>query len=133
MTTQRMNLQAFVDDFLEAHRHMDDVRYCWILGAGASVSSDISAGAAFAQKWFDQVHRAERIDGETLEQFADRLPKEAKKYGIDLDGLDFRTPARHYSALYDYRFRDDATRGFAQLETTMRGKDPGLGYAVLAR
>ena len=133
MATQRVNLQAFVDDFLEAHRCMDHVRYCWILGAGASVSSEISAGSVFAQRWFEQVYRAERIDGETLEQFARRLPKETSKHGIDLDSFDFMNPGMHYSALYDYRFRDDAARGFAQLETTMRGKDPGLGYAVLAR
>lgn len=133
MATQRINLQAFVDDFLFAHQNMEAVRYCWVLGAGASVSSDISAGAVLAQKWFDQVYRAERFDGETLEQFAQRLPEEARKHDINLNGFDFRIPGINYSALYDYRFRDDAARGFAQLETTMCGKDPGLGYAVLAR
>lgn len=133
MAALRMNLQAFVDEFLEAHRLMEDVRYCWLLGAGASVSSDIAPGETFARRWLDQVYRAEKLDGESLEDFARRLPTESQLHNIDLGDFAFQSPGTHYSELYDYRFRDDPARGFAQLEDAMRGKDPGLGYAVLAR
>lgn len=133
MPAKRMNLQAFVEEFLEAHRLIEDVRYCWILGAGASVTSEIAGGEAFARRWFEQVYRAEKQDNETQEDFIKRLSTEAREYGIDLSDFSLQLPGTHYSELYDYRFRDDPARGFAQLEDAMRGKDPGLGYAVLAR
>ena len=122
MRATRLNLQAFVDEFLEADKLMQDKPYCWILGAGTSVSSGIPAGGYFAGRWFDQIHRREKNDSESTADFAKRLPALAKEHHIDLDGFDPARPALHYSALYDYRFRDDVARGFAQLEEAMRGK-----------
>lgn len=90
-------------------------------------------GEVFARRWFEQVYRAEKLDTESMEDFAKRLPTEAQQRSIDLSDFSFQYPGTHYSELYDYRFRDDPARGFAQLEDSMRAKDPGLGYAVLAR
>lgn len=133
MRASRLNLQAFVEEFHEADKLMQDKPYCWILGAGTSVNSGIPAGGYFAGRWFEQIHGREKNDGESTADFAKRLPTLAAEHHIDLAGFDPVRPALHYSALYDYRFRDDAARGFAQLEEAMRGKDPGLGYSILAR
>ncbi len=130
---ERLNLDGFVRHVLEINAEVQTERFCWILGAGCSVTSGIPAGGYFAGEWLRKLHDEEKDPGETLEQFCTRLPQLSATYKLDFTRLDHRNPAAHYSELYDYCFRRSVKQGFSQLERAMRGKDPGLGYTILAR
>lgn len=132
MAANSMNLDAFVDLFARAQPNSSERPFCWILGAGASVTSGIPAGGTLARLWFDEIYRREGRSNESEKAFTKRLPQLGRLHKINLVGCTRQSAGKHYSALYDYCFRKDPARGFAELEAAMADKDPGLGYTILA-
>ena len=94
-------------------------KYCFILGAGASVQSGIPTGGQLAKKWLKEI---EEIYGErhTAEWMI------AASVAAD-------NPAVSYSSIYEKRFEIDPTEGYMELQTLMDKKDPSIGYSVLAQ
>ena len=50
----------------------------------------------------------------------------------DLEGVSHKEAGVHYSRIFERRFRNDREAGYAALETAMEGKQPSLGYSLLA-
>jgi protein O-mannosyl-transferase len=50
----------------------------------------------------------------------------------DLKGVSHTEAGTHYSRIFERRFRNDREAGYAAPETAMEGKQPSLGYSLLA-
>ncbi|MCK6543056.1 SIR2 family protein [bacterium] len=113
---EEIELQTFIKQF---HRDRVSVRkYCFILGAGASKQSGIPTGGELAKIWLDGIKNLYRSQ-------YDQWKNEKN--------IDEQNPAIHYSAIYDKRFKLNPEEGFAQLVQIMDGKEPSIGYSVLAQ
>ena len=96
-------------------------KFCFILGAGASVTSKIPTGKKLAEKWFKQL----KTDILSKQEFNEWM-KENKN--IDKDNL-----AKDYGQIYDKRYELDPKDGFDCLEKIMEKSEPSIGYAMLAQ
>lgn len=108
---ERLNLDGFIRRFHDAHLKMPQRSYCWILGAGCSVTSGIAAGGKLAASWLDELYEDEKQPGESKEAYFARLPQLLQDIGWPVSGFDPTKPATHYSEIYAYRFRGDPNEG----------------------
>lgn len=112
-------------------------KYCFILGAGASVSSGIPSGYALAMKWLNEIKEAvppgvdytseieRRIgvlaNGKDYERFKDEQYRPELRYSLS-----------DYNAVCDLRFLGDKNAENRDLFSIMDGKLPFVGYYALA-
>lgn len=92
-------------------------RLCFVLGAGASLTSGIPSGKELITIWDKELRRRNK----------DRYSKWIKEKGI--------TEANRnsfYSAYYQERYKKCPEDGLAFLESQMEGKYPSVGYIALA-
>jgi len=107
-------------DQYSLNRLVDDVKvlaragnkFCFILGAGASISSGIKSGEKMARDWYDYLQKHE--------------PDKVNALAIDTSNI-----GRHYSQLYKMRF-DHPHSGYIWLQNAMEHAKPSLGYYHLA-
>lgn len=104
---------------------MPDRALAFVLGSGASFSSGIPTGKAMAENWLKELHLRECCDGTALEPWL-------ASGALGIDGLEWGKAAEFYPQIFERRFRGDPESGFASLETAMDGKEPSLGYSLLA-
>jgi tetratricopeptide (TPR) repeat protein len=95
----------------------------WVLGAGASVESQIPLASELAREWFCEILGIQDLDdGNNRAKFKEGL----KARGFDEDlGL-------HYFDIYGERFHADRRAGHDALMKAIDGKSPSYGYFVLA-
>jgi hypothetical protein len=122
---KELSVTGFLREVLEQHRTRPDHPFCWILGAGASVSSDIPTAGTLAGEFLACL--CEDATGSS-----DRCDAWVKTGELKIDGFDPLDPAKHYPELYERRYGDCPDAGYAFLEDLMRNKRPSYGYAVLA-
>ncbi len=122
---KELSVTGFLREVLEQHRTRPDHPFCWILGAGASVSSDIPTAGKLAREFLACL--CEDATGSK-----DQCDAWVKTGALKIDGLDLLDPAKHYPELYERRYGDCPDAGYAFLEDVMRDKRPSYGYAVLA-
>lgn len=115
---------GLVKHFQRIHQTMGNRSFCFVLGAGASVSSGIPSGGTLAWRWLEEVHQLEGHG--PLEEWAT-----AENLGIE--GFDLKEAARFYPQIFVRRFGEDPEEGYAYLEQEMREAEPSFGYSVLAR
>ena len=120
----RWKIDGLLDEISTLDRSMKDRSFCFILGAGASRGSGIRAGGELARTWAKEWHVRECQDGQDLE------PWIREQLGRDDFSMD--EAARFYPHVFERRFRDDPDSGYAALEEEMEGKEPSLGYSLLA-
>src|SRR6266404_4697691 len=94
------------------------IRYCFILGAGASKSSGIKTGGELANIWFDGIKR---------------LFPESHDEWIRLNEIDVDDLASSYGKLYKRRFEVNPEEGYHFIQTEIANSKPSYGYSVLAR
>jgi len=116
---------GLLDHIHAIHTKMPDRRFCFVLGAGASVPSGIPAGGALVRQWLEELQRREDGEGLSLEQWA--TPER-----LGIPGFQLADAPSFYPQLYQRRFGEDPEEGYAFLEDTMRDKEPSFGYSVLA-
>ncbi|OHD60494.1 MAG: hypothetical protein A2014_04060, partial [Spirochaetes bacterium GWF1_49_6] len=97
----------------------EDKKYCFILGAGASRQSGIRTGGELAKAWINQL-------------FENDPTGEEKKW-IDGKGINQNNAGDFYSQIYEKRFELNSQDGYDELQKEMEGKEPSLGYSVLAQ
>lgn len=153
LTTKRF-IQLF-------HETKDKQRFCFILGAGASVDSKIKAGNRLEMIWMDELmgeidispgHRMnpddtrklakDLYDEDEIEHNFDQIEKawevarsEAVKKGEKLNTKDVLGPtlsSEYYFDLYKLRFHPNPRNGYRYLEDLMETATPSLGYHSLA-
>jgi len=119
------NSAAFVEKFVNDVKVRPDLRYAFVLGAGASVQSEIQPAGVLARKWLEQLFLRHGSEDQKIEDWAT-----SERLGIP--GLVWGRLDESYSKIYDRLFQDNPADGFAFLEQEMEGKTPSIGYSVLA-
>lgn len=115
--TQAQLIQAVSD----ANEKGSCVKFGFILGAGASVKSNIPAGGFFAEKWFGEI--ADSLgENETLTEWTNSI-----------EGFDEKNLAASYTKLFDKRFEIDYALGYQELQRYMDKAKPSIGYSFLAQ
>lgn len=97
----------------------ESIKFCFLLGAGASVSSDIPSGGELAAKWY-----AEIKERKETEDFDDWKAREE----INEEDL-----ASSYPKIYQERFRANRETGYAEIQKLFANKEPSVGYAYFAK
>ena len=120
-----ISLNGFIERFKDQSKLRRNRPFCFILGAGASVSSQIPSGKDLATKWLETLHN------EALDPKPD-VEKWATESNLGIKGFDYKERASFYSQLYEKRFGKDPESGYAFLEDAMSQKDPRVGYSILA-
>lgn len=105
-----------------------EIKFTFLLGSGASLSSGIPTGGTLATKWYKELEND--LEGE--ESF-----EEWKASLGEMDDKEHQNPsqhyARHYASIYEKRFGHIPQEGYQELKEIMEGKDPFLGYFILAK
>jgi len=94
------------------------MKFCFLIGAGASMSSGIPSGADLARKWIREI---EEDCGK------DDFAKWKNKVGISEDNV-----GEFYPQIYEKRFGHIPESGYDCIRHYMEGKEPSLGYLILA-
>lgn len=118
---QEMDVRHFVRQIkrsIEEHQS----RYAFFLGAGCSISSKIPGAARLVHQWLPKLKRDETGT-------ADGVDKWAKKR---FSGYTSKKAASFYEEVMRALFPQPRQRQ-REIERIVEGKDPGFGYAVLAR
>lgn len=94
------------------------IRYCFILGAGASKSSGIRTGGELAELWFEDIKRL----------FPEEVDSWIKTHKITDTDL-----APSYSEIYEKRFEPNPVEGYDFILQEIANSEPSYGYSILAR
>ena len=116
MELQELSMLGFVEEFREVTQGTHPRRFCFILGAGASLSSGIRSGERLVAVWEEDLKK--------------RNPKSHEDWK-KANGITPENRARFYSQYYDRRF-PLRTDGYAYLENEMEKASLSAGYAALA-
>ncbi|QXH79892.1 tetratricopeptide repeat protein [Pseudomonas salmasensis] len=122
---QEWTLEGVLDELARLDSSMHDRHFAFILGSGASFSSNIPTGKDLAQRWLTDLHLRECRSGESVNDWS-------KTSGVISGNITFETAAEFYPQIFERRFRGDRESGYAELEKHMDGKSPSLGYTLLA-
>jgi len=114
--TQAQLLMAVKD----ANENGSSVRYGFILGAGASVTSGIPSGYKLATKWYKEI--SESIGNDAL-----------KEWTTTIDNFDEKNIAASYTKIFKKRFEVDYHLGYQELQRHMDKAKPSIGYSFLAQ
>jgi tetratricopeptide (TPR) repeat protein len=114
-----ISTHSFKYTLRDVHKHTENRKFCFIIGAGSSRKSGIPTGGELAQKWFSEIK--ERLD---KTEFSDWL-KEQK--------IDEKDLAASYGSIYRKRFENDKTSGYEFLVQAMKSAKPSFGHIVLAQ
>lgn len=127
--------------FRVAVKKDNEQRVCFIIGAGASVQSNIPSGGRLAKRWWDEllsipIFPRAQIDEWLLEDEPNTVS--AKK--MDLYNLRQTKPdlsehdlAPYYGKIYAFRFLMNPDEGIEELTKSMSAIEPSYGYTVLAQ
>lgn len=119
---KRMDVGEFVRRFKHDIEDIDDSKFVFLIGAGCSVSSGIPCAKDLANVWLRRLKKLRKGNDDNLEEWArqefpDYAPESAALYyGKIIEKLFLRPEARQ-----------------REIEQLTEGKDPGFGYAVLAK
>ncbi|MCD9540902.1 tetratricopeptide repeat protein [Photobacterium carnosum] len=123
---QTWSLKGFLHEVKRIENDMKDRRFAFILGAGASINSEIKGATALAQEWMEIIY------------YRLHLPKDShfEKWLINnplgLDNWEPENLAKHYPQIFERCFAGDHDSGYAALEKAIAEGKPSLGYAILA-
>ena len=119
---RKLTINGLCEEVVQRYTRRPTHRYCFLLGAGASVASGIPSGETLAKQWLIETHRRECFTGQTLAEWS------KQKFGTEFNP---DRPGERYSEIYDLRFGHDRNDGYAHLETLMEGREPSIGYSYL--
>lgn len=124
---QSMSMLGLVQEFKTVHDTMPNRSFCFILGAGASVTSGIKSAGTMVKDWIHTLYRR------TTSHKGDVPAGWATKDTLGIESFDPDDPAGSYSALYRRMYERDPDAGYAYLEDQMKDAEPSYGYSVLGR
>jgi tetratricopeptide (TPR) repeat protein len=122
-----LKLEQFVRMFKDSVSGKQDIRYCFILGSGASITSDVPSGATLVDWWFSDMYHDSQPGGSE-----EKLRAWVEQEFADIEGFTWDNRACFYGQIYNRRFPDNAS-GQTWLRRLMENKHPSFGYTVLAR
>ncbi len=127
----------FVTTVCEGRRNSE--RFCFIIGAGASVSSGIPMGVTLEAEWMEEMEKSPGFS--EVREFAETLRK-AGRLEHDFSEIEQAWeaakkskqafPSEYYFDIYKLRFFPNHRNGYYYLERVMAHKNPSFGYHPLA-
>ena len=127
----------FVTTVCEGRRTSE--RFCFIIGAGASVSSGIPMGVTLEAEWMEEMEKSPGFS--EVREFAETLRK-AGRLEHDFSEIEQAweaakkskqaLPSEYYFDIYKLRFFPNHRNGYYYLERVMAHKNPSFGYHPLA-
>lgn len=139
-----LSAKKFIQIFKESTENKQ--RFCFILGAGASVDSGILTGNQLEMQWMNYLMGKTPYNGtytseEETEKIANQLYDddemthtfaEIKKAWEEAVKDEKSLSSEYYFDLYKLRFHPNPRNGYRFLEKIMNNKTPSLGYHTLA-
>lgn len=107
-------------------------KYCFLLGAGASFTSEIPTGEDLMKQWRDELLEQEKSHPGYIQSQA-RLAQYDWEECKPLFDPGKKLPNEAYFTLYDLKFACLSTEGYQFLQNQMKGKTPSPGYYYLAK
>ena len=114
-----ISFNKFLRVFKDNHGSKSESRFCFIIGAGASVASGIKSGEALARKWFAEIE--------------EDLTEEEFEFWVDETNIEKENPELNYPEIYQKRFEDNPKSGHEALMSEMSDKEPSVGYPLFAQ
>ncbi len=102
----------------DASGKSEGMKFCFLIGAGASISSGIPTGADLAREWIREIE-----EDCSKGDFA----RWKNKVGISEDNV-----GEFYPQIYEKRFGHAPETGYDYIRGLMEGREPSLGYLILA-
>ena len=118
MNPQRLSQKELISAIKDAKGH-ENIKFCFLLGAGASVTSGIPSGEKLSAGWYKEIK-----ERKNEKDFADWKEKEE---------IDEKDLASSYPKIYQERFRANREIGYAQIQKLFANKEPSVGYAYFAK
>ena len=115
---QVIKLDGFLEEVADVTEGPYARKFCFFLGAGASITSGIPAATKLVDLWDEKIRT--RFPAEEYEQW-----KNEKK-------IDENNKYSHYSDYYEKQFSSNPVDGYNFLEKKMKEASPSGGYACLA-
>ena len=112
-----ISLEGFIDEVKDVSDGPHQRKFCFVLGAGASINSGIKSGQQLVDLW----------DAELQKRNPQALQAWKAKFGITSENK-----YSFYSQYYEYRFRSHPGDGYNYLEKMMEHAKPSAGYVMLA-
>ena len=131
------NPKPFKDQFRRDVNERKERRYCFILGAGASVKSGIPSGKALAEQWLNEAYERQR-PAPLRGQKPMTLAEWCAHPDCPAPGVDPKNPGASYPQLFQARYPEDDPEGQRFIQESIRGSNknrpniPSIGYAYLA-
>ncbi|MDD4446324.1 MAG: SIR2 family protein [Methanothrix sp.] len=119
---KRMEVGEFVRRLKHDIEDVDDSKFVFFIGAGCSVSSGIPCAKDLANIWLRRLKKLRKGNDDNLEEWA---KQEFSNYTLE-------SAANHYGRIIEDLFLRPEARQ-REIEQLTEGKDPGFGYAVLAK
>lgn len=113
---QKRLVRIFKD--IKIHNN-EESRFCFLLGAGASKSSNIPTGVELAQKWYAELE--DDLDVHEFKRFVHEFKINPKTIG------------ESYTQLYEKRFESSPQLGYEEFKKLMEDKEPSIGYVILSQ
>ena len=120
------SLTGFLDELKRIHQTMPDRRFVFILGAGASIESNVKGASPLAKEWMKIIFR--RSNNGNEDEYSNWL----RNNPLNIEGWDANNLAAHYPQIFSFCFNGDHESGYAELEKAIDQGSPSFGYAVLA-
>ena len=117
MSYEELNLKGFIYEMKEVSSGPHPRKFCFVLGAGASLSSGIKSGQELVTIWDAELQL--RNEKAHIEWKKDLNITEENKYSF-------------YSKFYERRFRRQPVDGYNYLEKLMEHARPSIGYVMLS-
>ncbi|MGR8981084.1 MAG: SIR2 family protein, partial [Gammaproteobacteria bacterium] len=114
----RITQAQLIRVFKDLKDHHDD-GCCFLLGAGASVTSGIPSGEELARRWYAELKEDMR---------SNELDAWHKQIKFDPNRI-----AEFYPQIFQRRFYNHPATGYYQLQDCMRNAEPNFGYSILAQ
>lgn len=114
-------------------------RFCFILGSGASASSNIPTGGELERRWMAEMEKNPGFA--EIRAVAERLREdkrldcdfaEIEKAWEDVKNQETPMPSKYYFDIYKLRFFPNHRNGYHYLEKIMADARPSFGYRPLA-
>ncbi|NRF60920.1 tetratricopeptide repeat protein [Vibrio coralliilyticus] len=123
---QEWSLVGFLDELKRIHETIPDRRFVFILGAGASIESNVKGASSLATEWMNIIFRRSHSEEDT------NFDKWLASDPLKIEGWNPQNLAAHYPQIFSSCFAGDHESGYAELEQAIEQGSPSFGYAVLA-
>lgn len=129
---KRMSEERFIQDISENYRA--GVRYCFILGSGASFKSGIPTGLKLIQQWRNELLELEKKCKGYIRESAKAagIHLTDKEYERLFETPDFQAESEDYFTFFDIRYEGKAPVAYRFLQKIMGDAKPSFGYYALS-